>query len=356
MDFKSWIFKFWSPNTCDGCETHAIVINRWHFWQNLQQVVENYTYNYSHKNLILGKDIYLSDDSDEKQPSVLTIGLDPENEFKVYAQLKVPKKIFNIILSDTELKQLLDFLEEDSRYIFRKVNDSVTIQHCFNLHVFGGKMDATNIKRSEYSIDCNTLKSLHRERARIKQYISEVECQTHLQQSNFFELLTRFYHGKTIQEAFDLSKTEHLQEFFDQQLEMCPEFVFEISTNFEKFFVKCLPYFIKTIMLHESARLQTFFKDWPHNHNSISIMDMAMSGLYFTGKEDKVNCAFCSVEIHKWTPGDDPIADHHKFSRQCCLLRDPNSTLNVSDVNANEKLEHKLSHLSKYCVDEVNFE
>lgn len=146
-----------------------------------------------------------------------------------------------------------------------------------------------------------------------------------------------------------------LQEFFNEQMDLeCStvysNFILEIAANFEGFFIRCLPYFIKTIMLVESIRLHTFLnRSWPHNRNFVSMNDMAISGLYFTGEDDNVKCVFCP--IHKWIINDDPIADHFKFNRNCCFLRNHRSTSNVSDVTSEKKLRKRLSHLPQYGID-----
>lgn len=64
----------------------------------------------------------------------------------------------------------------------------------------------------------------------------------------------------------------------------------------------------------EAARLASY-RDWP-----LSFMEpakLAAAGFYFTGKDDKVKCFECQVEIFHWTRGDNPMSDHQRCSGRC---------------------------------------
>lgn len=69
----------------------------------------------------------------------------------------------------------------------------------------------------------------------------------------------------------------------------------------------------------ESERLNSF-RDWPCGF--ISPMALAKAGFYYTHIEDVVRCAYCSIEISKWEPGDNVVNDHRRWSPNCIFLQD----------------------------------
>lgn len=312
--------------------------DRNHFWVNLLKNEKRNTF----KTFIRGKDFVLRED--QYHSSVLTIGLDPENRFKVTASLQVLRS-GSIILSDNELRCLLEADYENVGYI----SFDEGIFHIFEIEISGKKV----------CIDEKSLEALLRMQIYIERYTSLLEVEATLYERSFFKLLEHFYRGKSIQETLEMSETEYLHCFFSEILEtecldIDQEFILDLATKFEKFFVKSLPYFIKTLMLIESERIQTFSKYWPHSKEYISTKNMAMSGLYFTGIEDSVMCAFCPVMIYQWMSGDDPVADHYKFYKHCRFLWDPKRTLNVLDVSSESDLKKLLSHLPKRGIDEID--
>lgn len=68
----------------------------------------------------------------------------------------------------------------------------------------------------------------------------------------------------------------------------------------------------------ECDRLGTF-GGWPCAF--LQPRALAKAGFYYTRKEDVVKCAYCSIEIGKWEPGDDALADHRRWSPSCPFLR-----------------------------------
>lgn len=86
---------------------------------------------------------------------------------------------------------------------------------------------------------------------------------------------------------------------------------------------------------NEIERLRTF-DGW--SVSFISPANLARAGFYYLHELDRVRCAFCSIEIGAWQPGDDPRQEHEKYSPACRFLRNlpcgnvPISiSLNVSD-------------------------
>lgn len=67
-------------------------------------------------------------------------------------------------------------------------------------------------------------------------------------------------------------------------------------------------------MIYYRNRLASF-KEWPCSF--IKPQTLAKSGFYYTGVEDEVVCAFCSVGIWKWENGDDPLKLHQEYNPRC---------------------------------------
>ncbi|AAZ38285.1 IAP-3 [Agrotis segetum nucleopolyhedrovirus A] len=58
------------------------------------------------------------------------------------------------------------------------------------------------------------------------------------------------------------------------------------------------------------------FESWPAS-NHVSPQKLAAAGFYYLNRGDEVRCAFCKVEIMRWRPGDDPLADHKRWAPHC---------------------------------------
>lgn len=77
-------------------------------------------------------------------------------------------------------------------------------------------------------------------------------------------------------------------------------------------------------MQEELERLQTYI-NW-----SCTFMEpnsLAKAGFYYINKEDIVRCAFCSIEIGCWVPGENPMAEHQRWSDNCPLVRSRDTSL-----------------------------
>lgn len=68
----------------------------------------------------------------------------------------------------------------------------------------------------------------------------------------------------------------------------------------------------------EEERLKTF-DSWYLNW--IDKVQLAQTGMYYSGESDKVKCHFCKVIIGQWEPNDIPVSEHLRFSPNCPLLR-----------------------------------
>ncbi|XP_065346634.1 baculoviral IAP repeat-containing protein 7-A-like [Cloeon dipterum] len=86
----------------------------------------------------------------------------------------------------------------------------------------------------------------------------------------------------------------------------------------------------------EAFRLYSLVKksDWQF----VKPFDLARSGFYFTGEEDKVRCVFCMLEVRGWEEGDTPHGEHLRWNPNCPFLRDSRS---VANVQIGEELVHQ---------------
>ena len=69
----------------------------------------------------------------------------------------------------------------------------------------------------------------------------------------------------------------------------------------------------------EEVRLRTFY-DWPSGARA-SPQVLAREGLFYTGTEDRVQCAFCRGFMRNWEPTDVPSAEHKKHFPDCPFVR-----------------------------------
>lgn len=80
-----------------------------------------------------------------------------------------------------------------------------------------------------------------------------------------------------------------------------------------------------TIMTSEANRLKSFAaKDeycngWNVN-NPVSVLDLAATGLYWTGEDDRCVCAYCEGYLGNWEQGDDPAMIHKSMYPSCSFV------------------------------------
>lgn len=65
---------------------------------------------------------------------------------------------------------------------------------------------------------------------------------------------------------------------------------------------------------HHDTRLASFY-DW--TSTSVSSVDLASAGFYYSGVGDEVHCFHCKVGIEEWLPGEDVFYEHVRYSPQC---------------------------------------
>lgn len=75
-------------------------------------------------------------------------------------------------------------------------------------------------------------------------------------------------------------------------------------------------------------RIRTFTGRWKINF--LTAEQMAIAGFYYLGPADRVRCMFCSKELDKWEPTDNPIDEHKRVSPLCTFFKEnPGRSLSV---------------------------
>lgn len=70
----------------------------------------------------------------------------------------------------------------------------------------------------------------------------------------------------------------------------------------------------------EVDRRKTFFdNNW--DNQDVSSTKLALLGFYFFQKPDSVRCHFCDIALSDFSPDDDILKEHLKFSPNCPLIR-----------------------------------
>lgn len=263
------------------------------------------------------------------------------------------------------LKSLLEFLNDYESQILQTLTVSYATGAKYNLHI-----QQIQARKLEFSmngmticIDEDSLKTMCRMRSYIQSIISSIEMIGKKCETSFFDLMNHICYGKEVTETCDLIETEYTQQFFNQLINfhctcLDASFIIEIAMHFEKWFIRCVPHFIDTIMLCESSRLQIFTsRGWPYERSYIDIEKLARNGFYYIGLSDNTQCAFCNLSLHRWQSEDNPVSDHYKYNPSCPFLMDHENSLNVSDLNKPSELTLMMSVLDKSSVpsfDEVD--
>lgn len=68
-------------------------------------------------------------------------------------------------------------------------------------------------------------------------------------------------------------------------------------------------------MEHYIFRLNSFKNH--ENKFKVKCEDLALAGFYYSGVSDEVICFKCGLRLFQWKIGDDPTAEHDKYSLKC---------------------------------------
>lgn len=302
---------------------------------------------YDSSPLISERSVYLN----ENNQTTLKLGCSPDHFFEVFARLESKTKN-SVKLTSDELTDLIEFLSKtfDINNTWKLPYEKQTsgMKFVIDMKQTEPRIFSLHIGRKYLTIDEDTLNTMLEKKSYIQHYILLLEQIRKSYESMLFNLVSHFcYENKSLKYATDLARSKYyVQHFFDEILNFhagCIDKTFstEIGANFMKWFTKCVPIFIKTTMLNETNRLDSFSsREWKHDKKYINVKKLAKSGLYFTGERDVVGCAFCNVQLHDWKTDDNPILDHYKYAPKCPFLSDPKRSPNVpiGDVNKIQQL------------------
>lgn len=269
----------------------------------------------------------------------LVVGASPEDQFKPIGRLEITWNN-SIILYPEELLNFINSVEEEFQpnELYPTYNEGHADNNNRANHIqilaLEQKLYKIKVGVKQMKLDEKILFGLSQKALMIKSFIKILDSNRKKYESYLLKLLHHFCQNKSQDESLNLSNTIYMHHFFEEcHIFHCDcidkTFIIELALNFTNWFIHCIPSFIKTIMVCESARLATFSDSWP-NEKSVDINTMAKSGLYFTGVLDCVECAFCNAKIHKWERDDDPVAEHYKYSCYCPLLWRPKETANIA--------------------------
>ena len=100
----------------------------------------------------------------------------------------------------------------------------------------------------------------------------------------------------------------------------------------------------------ESVRLSTFH-DWP-TWTHAQPVELARDGFFFTGLDDRVQCAFCRRFLQSFLADSNPIDEHRKHSPDCSFLRNVTtgnpSTSDSTGLHFDQRNAVREQHLSRY--------
>lgn len=332
-------------NLCDWncCVSHAhLDVNRKYFWSCMNEMKQNDKSYVSSNRLIYEHPIDLNT-NDKSIRSAFCIGLDPENKFQVAARIHVHGTGECLSLDSKEFRGLMDFLEFEKQSIFvdtKLKNSTATQVKRYKIQICS--TDAPNkyelvAHNDRIHIDLLSLKRLCEVRDYIDRLKQALEQKSDKYETEFFKLMSHFYYGKTINDAcIDCDCIRKRERFLRKIVNFhcdCLDkaFVLEIALNWEIWFGLCIPYFIKTLMLNEFYRWQTFASsNWPHESKKFCTRTMSKSGFYYSGTMDNTICAFCGLNLHGWKEDDKhPILKHYDVEMRCPFLYKNSESLNV---------------------------
>nr|XP_022290906.1 putative inhibitor of apoptosis [Crassostrea virginica] len=91
----------------------------------------------------------------------------------------------------------------------------------------------------------------------------------------------------------------------------------------------------------EQARLDSF-RNWP-SYLTQTGHQLTAAGFYYTSWNDWVRCFCCGIGVREWAPGDDPWAEHARWSPRCSFVR----LMGKSQSSYDECSSRHESHESK---------
>jgi len=100
----------------------------------------------------------------------------------------------------------------------------------------------------------------------------------------------------------------------------------------------------------EAARLKSLLSEtlaipdlWRH----VSPKDLASSGFFYIGPQDKVCCYVCNLVVSQWAQGDQAKEQHRLWNPKCSFLTGDRVDDNIPFGEEGSQGQHKYDSLSK---------
>lgn len=347
-------------NSTETTNDYVCLFNREYFWSNIKnkRIIRTVIPLYNMRTITLGA---------EHQTN-LYLGVDPYSNFSIRCQLECKKTNKSIVCDIDGLKKIFEFAHHfiDADICHPKSTFSTSIQDVdsnskvsLEISRFYFRLFTLTIGASSLKIAENNLEQLLQMETMIHQIVIQLDDEREKLEKNFFDLLHVYHEHHRKKFLIHMYNPVNVQQFFDEIISnpcSCAPKSFLITTAiyFKHWFVNdCLPIYIRTLMLHEENRLKTFKNgNWPHKTLDTELM--AMTGLYFLAPFDRVKCVFCAVQMEKWMREDDPLKDHHKYSRYCPLLNElPTDNSNTTDKEYLHQYLKSIANENK-GIDEID--
>lgn len=319
---------------CCTEQTH-LHINRKYFWMCMGEMQQRDKSYCPVNRLVYERSFDLNNgDDDTSTRSAFHIGLDPENRFQVAARIHMHSTGECLRLDAYEFRGLLNILEFEKESILAGAplkNSTATQVKRYKVQICSSNVENTYTIVADnhiIQIDSFSLKRLCYMCDYIGRIKHSMEQKSDKCETEFFKLMSHFYYGRTVNEACiececAEKRESYLRKIINYHCDCLDKaFVLEIALNCAMWFGLCIPYFLKTLMLNEFQRWQTFKSspNWPRDSNKICGRTMAKSGFFYSGTMDNAICAFCGINLHDWKEGDVPIVQHFKSNPKCTYL------------------------------------
>lgn len=228
---------------CNSIELFEI--NSSKFWLEIQQDETPEAMRFSHE-----KSIYL----DDLYGSVLVLGINPKNEFKISFRLEM-RTSHNVLSMDTvQYSKFSECLHHhfSTNSIYPEISMMSNNETMVQLIRFQQKTFKLRVGVESITINEEVLYNLYISKSYINMYILMLDYERKQYESQFFKLLNHFCYTKSLSEVRKMTHSIQLQAFFDDILNShcdCIDkiFILEIATNFTPWFKKCVQIFMQSM-------------------------------------------------------------------------------------------------------------
>ena len=97
--------------------------------------------------------------------------------------------------------------------------------------------------------------------------------------------------------------------------------------------------------LNEEIKRLATFKEWSSPFADKHVL--AMTGFYYLGRYDGIQCVFCGVKVALWEANDDEVMEHLKYSPCCPLINGRVTTNKPVNAVALAKILPRVVHRNK---------